>query len=76
MEESKGAIEKLVGIPVHNFAYPYGDFNQHIIEFVQKAGYRTAASVIAGSIHSEQDRYFLYRLRPGARTGKSINQLA
>jgi peptidoglycan/xylan/chitin deacetylase (PgdA/CDA1 family) len=72
VEESKGAIEKLVGIPVHNFAYPYGDFNQNIIEFVQKAGYRTAASVIAGSIHSEQDRYFIYRLRPGARTGKTL----
>ncbi len=72
VEESKTAIEKLVGIPVHNFAYPYGDFNQNIIDFVQKAGYRTAASVIAGSIHSEQDRYFIYRLRPGARTGKAL----
>lgn len=70
--ESKTAIEKLVGIPVNNFAYPYGDFNQNIIDFVQKAGYRTAASVIPGAMHSEQDRYFISRLRPGARTGKAL----
>lgn len=70
--ESKTAIETLVGIPVNNFAYPYGDFNQNIIDFVQKAGYRTATSVIPGAMHSEQDRYFISRLRPGARTGKAL----
>jgi peptidoglycan/xylan/chitin deacetylase (PgdA/CDA1 family) len=72
ISESKTALEKILGKPVHNFAYPYGDFNQAVIDLVKKAGYRTAVSVVSGTIHSEQDRYFVYRLRTGARIGTAL----
>lgn len=70
--ESKTQLEAIIGRQVHTFAYPYGDFNDMAIRLVKKAGYRTAASVVEGSLHSEQDRYFIYRLRPGARTGRDL----
>jgi peptidoglycan/xylan/chitin deacetylase (PgdA/CDA1 family) len=72
ISESKTKLEAIIGRQVHTFAYPYGDFNDTAIRLVKKAGYRTAASVVDGSLHSEQDRYFVYRLRPGARTGKNL----
>lgn len=70
--ESKTQLEQLIGKDVNNFAYPYGGFNEDTIKFVQDAGYKTAASVVAGSYQSVDNRYFLYRLRPGARTGKFL----
>jgi peptidoglycan/xylan/chitin deacetylase (PgdA/CDA1 family) len=70
--DSKTELESIIGKRVHTFAYPYGDFNEMAIRLVKKAGYRTGVSVVEGSMHSEQDRYFVYRLRPGARTGKEL----
>lgn len=70
--ESKDQLEKLIGKNVNNFAYPYGGFNEETIKLVQNAGYKTAASVVTGSYQSVSNRFFLYRLRPGIRTGKFL----
>ncbi|MBI3380098.1 polysaccharide deacetylase family protein [Candidatus Gottesmanbacteria bacterium] len=70
--ESKSQLEQLIGKSVNNFAYPYGGFNEDTIKLVEKDGYKTAASVVTGSYQSVSNRYFLYRLRPGVRTGKYL----
>jgi len=41
-------IHKRLGVPLLTFAYPYGDANEQVIERVQEAGYRLAATVQAG----------------------------
>lgn len=69
LEESKTALETLIGKPVPNFAYPYGLFTKQTADLVEQAGYRTAASVVAGGFQSLDNRYFLFRLRPGYRNG-------
>jgi peptidoglycan/xylan/chitin deacetylase (PgdA/CDA1 family) len=49
--------------PMRYFAYPYGNFNQMVIDCVKRAGYEKAWSVTQGCTNSyEQDwQYKIYR---------------
>ena len=46
---SKQTLERITGAPVTSFCYPYGDFDDRVIQAVRAAGYR-AATVIRGGI--------------------------
>ncbi len=46
---SRETLEKVTGAPVTSFCYPYGDFDDRVVEAVKAAGYR-AATVIRGGI--------------------------
>lgn len=70
--ESKKSLEQISGETVTDFAYPYGSFNDKAATLVKDAGYQTAASVVSASFQSANNLYFLYRLRPGGQTGKSL----
>ncbi|MCX6816846.1 MAG: polysaccharide deacetylase family protein [Candidatus Beckwithbacteria bacterium] len=70
--DSKNKLEQLIAKRVNNFAYPYGGFNEETIKLLKEAGYRTAVTDTNGSYQSEVNRYYLYRLRPGAKTGKEL----
>lgn len=67
--QSKSALENMFGIPVVSFAYPYGTFNQQTVAAVKLAGFSTAVTTLPGIIATQNNRYFLYRIRPGYRTG-------
>jgi peptidoglycan/xylan/chitin deacetylase (PgdA/CDA1 family) len=69
IQGSKVQLEVLTGKDVKNFAYPYGEFNQHTADLVEKIGFRSAVSVVSGDMQSMGNRYYLSRLRAGARTG-------
>ena len=49
VEGSRETLERLVGAPVTSFCYPFGDFDDRVVEAVRRAGYR-AATVIRGGI--------------------------
>jgi peptidoglycan/xylan/chitin deacetylase (PgdA/CDA1 family) len=70
--KSKADLEKKYGLNIVSFAYPDGSFDQQAIDAVKAAGYRTAVSTVPGIVQSQANRYFLYRLRPGGRTGKVL----
>lgn len=70
--ESKKYLEKTLGIQVVSFAYPYGAFDNQAIDIVKNAGFRTAVTTIHGNLVMDTNRYFIYRLRPGARVGESL----
>lgn len=72
VKKSKADLERLIHAPVVSFAYPYGSFDNKAIEVVKDAGFRSAVSTIPGIYESNQNRYFLFRLRPGYRTGKIL----
>ena len=75
--ESKKMLEEKFNIPVVSFAYPYGAFNQRAIEAVKKAGYTTAVSTFPGIVINQENRYAVFRIRPGGRTGNTLlNYLA
>jgi len=61
---SKELFAKRFKIPVTTFAYPYGSFNKTIADFVKKAGYTAAISIIPGEIQSEANLFYLSRMRP------------
>jgi len=70
--KSKTDLEKIIGKPVVSFAYPYGAFDLSAIEQTKEAGFFTAVSTIPGIMQRQEHRYFLYRLRPGGRTGTEL----
>jgi peptidoglycan/xylan/chitin deacetylase (PgdA/CDA1 family) len=54
---SKDTLERLVSAPVTSFCYPYGDFDDRVVEAVRAAGYR-AATVIRGGISKDLSNPF------------------
>lgn len=68
IEKSKANLEHEFGVSVVSFAYPYGAFDKQAIRLVEDAGFKTAASTVPGIDVSNLNRYFMFRLRPGART--------
>lgn len=72
VEQSKKDLESITGLPVTSFAYPYGAFDQQAIDIVSSAGFRDAVTTVPGVLASEDNKYFLYRLRPGYRVGDSL----
>jgi peptidoglycan/xylan/chitin deacetylase (PgdA/CDA1 family) len=45
---SKKKLEDTFGVPVEDFCYPYGDWNQEVRDLVMEAGYRTACTTDYG----------------------------
>jgi peptidoglycan/xylan/chitin deacetylase (PgdA/CDA1 family) len=54
---SKHYLEKLVGHPVIDFAYPSGRYNQMVIAALKATGYDTAVTEQYSTEHSRADRY-------------------
>lgn len=59
VEMGKRDLEDLLQKPVYSFAYPYGDFNEQIIDLVKNCGFKAARTVHTGNTHQEKD---LFRL--------------
>jgi len=72
VNQSKKDIEKNYNVKVVSFAYPGGAFDEQAIEVVKNAGFSTAVSTIPGIAQSNANRFFLFRLRPGYRTGQAL----
>ena len=70
VSESKAMLEKMFNIKVTSFAYPNGAFNLKVAEAVKNSQFSLAFSTVPGIQQSFANRYFLYRLRPGQRTGE------
>lgn len=65
-------LQNLTGQAINSFAYPYGAFDTQSENLVQKAGFLNAVSTVPGITQSKENAYFLFRLRPGGRTGESL----
>ncbi len=72
IEQSKTFLEKNLGVKIASFAYPYGAFDLKAARIVKDAGFKTAVSTVLGSDVNLNNLYFLYRIRPGIRTGESL----
>jgi len=59
---SREALERILGAEVTSFSYPFGDFDDRVVEAVRRAGYR-AATVIRGGISKDlSDPFRLKRI--------------
>lgn len=64
---SKKDLEAHLKKPIHWFAYPYGSYNNFIIQAVQDAGFLGAASTIYGVVQSKNKLYLLPRIMVDGR---------
>lgn len=55
----KSVIENRIGRPIDLFAYPYGHYDDQIIEIVKEAGYKTARSAYYGIHNAPEEIYKL-----------------
>ena len=62
INESKVACEALVGAPIAQFAYPYGDFNTDVREAVRASGFSAAFSIRNGPATMKSDILALPRV--------------
>ena len=69
IQQSKQGLEKLLGIDVKTFAYPFGAFDEQAIELVKQASFSAAVSVIPGNVHTKNELFYLYRIRAGSFLG-------
>lgn len=69
---SKKILEDTYHIHVVSFAYPNGAFDQQAVDIVRKSGFTTAVSTIPGEDVNQENRFFIFRLRPGYRTGQTL----
>jgi peptidoglycan/xylan/chitin deacetylase (PgdA/CDA1 family) len=74
LQDSKLNLEALVKHPVLDFCYPAGVVNPTVLQAAQVAGYETATTTAAGTLHSASDRFLLSRVRVGG--GESLEQFA
>lgn len=72
IQTSRSALQQMTGKQITSFAYPYGAFDPQAIRFVNEAGFTNAVSTLPGIIESTQHIYYLSRLRPGYRVGKTL----
>lgn len=70
--DSKKMLEEKFGVSVVSFAYPYGAFDKQAMQLVEEAGFKTAVTTVLGIQASVNNRYFLFRIRSGARVGNDL----
>jgi len=59
LHESKRALEENLRQPVEWFAYPFGNFDAHIVAETRRAGYRAAATSVPATARFQQPGSFL-----------------
>lgn len=72
LTESKKILEEKYGLKITAFAYPQGVFNDDVAKSVKESNYSVAFSTIPGITQSSENRYFIYRIRPGRRIGDEL----
>lgn len=59
----KQELEKQLGHPVYDLAYPYGSFTDITARLAEQAGFRTAVTTLPGLTHTGAQLFTLTRLR-------------
>lgn len=60
--DSKKQLEDLLSLSVKSFAYPYGQYDDSSLEYVQQAGYQFACTVRPGWFNNEKNPLLLRRI--------------
>ncbi|MDP2911546.1 MAG: polysaccharide deacetylase family protein [Candidatus Omnitrophota bacterium] len=63
---SKKDIEKMLGVEIAEFAYPFGILDQRVKAFVKEAGYKYARTTSKGFNYKNTDRYMLSAIGTGS----------
>jgi peptidoglycan/xylan/chitin deacetylase (PgdA/CDA1 family) len=66
---SRAALSAALGVPIDQFAYPYGSFTSTTVELVKRAGYLSAVTVVPGIAGPGDDRFRLPRVLVDGESG-------
>lgn len=72
IKESKAILEAAFKRKVTAFAYPYGAFDDQAVSLVKDAGFLTAVSTVPGVQVKHANKLYMFRVRPGQRTGQTL----
>ncbi len=61
LEDSRKALEDIIGGPVTGFSYPYGECDERVKEAVAQTGYSYAAGTNWGALTPSVDRFLIPR---------------
>jgi peptidoglycan/xylan/chitin deacetylase (PgdA/CDA1 family) len=61
----RATLQRLLGVPILDFAYPYGDFDATVVSIVAAAGFRDAVTVEPGRTELLSQPYTMPRIRVG-----------
>ena len=75
LSQSRAVLEDLLGSPVTNMAYPFGDYDERVRTRAADAGYRSACSVRIGRSAPDDDLLGLHRI-PVSGTDSTLDFLA
>ena len=59
---SRAALHTMLGVAVEHFAYPFGHFNDAVVESVRHAGYSSAVTTLSAVARTSDDRLRLPRI--------------
>ncbi len=59
---SRADLERITGPRIEHFCYPYGCYNDRVVEAVAAAGYRSAVTTERGRVTSEDNSFRLPRI--------------
>ena len=59
--ESRRRLEKLLGVPILSFAYPFGVYDDDSLKYVHEAGYIAAMGLGNETMQGSKDLFYLYR---------------
>ncbi|SEH90877.1 polysaccharide deacetylase [Bathymodiolus azoricus thioautotrophic gill symbiont] len=62
IQQSQSDLERRFNCPIDHFCYPYGDYNNEIVNMVAKAGYKTATTVRKGRVNNKENLLELPRV--------------
>ena len=65
ISESKRQLEETLGVPVEHFAYPSGNVSPRDVDYVRRAGFRSARIMRRGWNSPRSDLHMLMDLGPG-----------
>lgn len=69
IDGSKIVLEKQLGVPITEFAYPFGQYDPAVLEFVKLAGFKSARGDLwSGAVHNVGDLYTLSALNAPTTT--------
>jgi peptidoglycan/xylan/chitin deacetylase (PgdA/CDA1 family) len=72
---SRLRLETLTGRPITSFAYPYGAYDEAIVEAVRRAGYRQAVTTEERPVRVRDDRFRLPRCDASRANGRVLELL-
>lgn len=61
VSESRKRLEKLLGVPVTSFAYPFGVYDDDSLHYVHLSGYLAAMGLGRESLQGQRNLFYLYR---------------